>query len=547
MPAADRPAPHVLCVLDGVGWGPRDAGDAVHLARTPTLDALLAAHPWCLLQAHGRAVGMPSDADMGNSEVGHNAMGAGRVFDQGAALVDDALRSGRAWEGPAWAEVIAAARGGALHLLGLVSDGNVHSHVRHLHALIDRAVADGVRRIRVHALTDGRDVAPHSALTWIAPLEDRLRALAADGVDARVATVAGRMRCTMDRYEADWDMVARGWALHVWGQGPVWPSAVEAIHASRSAHPELDDQWLPAAVIGAPEPIAAGDAVVLFNFRGDRAIEISRAFTEGAGFGAFSRRGPAGEPPPPVTFAGMMQYDGDLLCPPRYLVSPPVIDDTVALALGRAGRRSLAVSETQKFGHVTYFFNGNRSEVPAGEDQLKVPSLNVPFNEAPAMRAAEVTDAVVAALEAGRHDALRLNLANGDMVGHTGDLAAAIAAVEVLDACLARLVAACAAAGAVLLVTADHGNCEQMLQIDKTTGQPLRGPTGAPLASTSHTLNPVPFLLVDPTGRWALAAPTGPAVRGGIAQIGATVLTLAGVQPPDGWLPPLVRPRTENP
>lgn len=537
-----RRRPVVLLILDGVGWGRRDETDAVYLARTPNLDALLASAPWCLLKAHGTAVGMPSDADMGNSEVGHNAMGAGRVFDQGAKLVDEAITSGRIWESQAWRDVTA---GRTLHLVGLLSDGNVHSHVSHLTALIRRAVADGVKRLRVHALTDGRDVPGRSALTWVEPLE---RLLASLPIDAAVASGGGRMWITMDRYEADWAMVERGWRCHVQALGRRFPSASEAVRTLYEEDPTRDDQWLPAFVVGDYAGMADGDAVVFFNFRGDRAIEISRAFEEGDGFRYFDR-----SPRPAVIYAGMMEYDGDLHVPHRYLVEPPAISRTVGEYLGHAGLRTLAISETQKFGHVTFFFNGNRSGMLSGERWTEVPSRPGPFNLCPAMSAPAITAAAAAAIRSGEYDHVRINLANGDMVGHTGDLAATIQAMEVVDAALGALLEATRDAGGVLLLTADHGNADYKLEVDKK-GALLRGPDGSPRARTSHSLNPVPFVLFDPAGEWQLTLPARDASRwsepatpgelpeAGIARVGATVLTLCGVPVPGDYLPSLVEP-----
>ncbi len=538
------PTRHLLCILDGFGWAPGVAGNAIDAAHTPCWDTLLERSPWCLLQAHGTAVGLPSDGDMGNSEVGHNAMGAGRVFDQGAKLVDAALSSGRLFKSAGWTQLMAAleASKGTLHLLGLVSDGNVHSHERHLRELIAHAADSGVQRIRVHVLTDGRDVAPRSALTWVAPLEALLASLADQGVDAAVATGGGRMHMTMDRYEADWDMVARGWACHVHGEGRRFATGCGAIEALYAELPDVDDQHLPPFVVGDFNGMSDGDAVILTNFRGDRAIEISRAFDEGPAFDvACFDRGQA----PTVTFAGMMQYDGDLHIPSRYLVEPPTISGTVAEHLASAGRTSFAISETQKFGHVTYFFNGNRSDVPAGEERVEVPSLRGSADDAPSMRAEAVTARVVAAMADPTLQCLRVNLANGDMVGHTGHFAAAVSAVETLDRCLSTICAAAKAHGVVLMVTADHGNCEEMLQLDKKTGQP-KLVDGQTQRSTSHSLNPVPFVLVDPTDRWALADEAGPTVRGSIARIGATILTLAGVPVPATYHPSLLQPGTPS-
>jgi 2,3-bisphosphoglycerate-independent phosphoglycerate mutase len=515
--------PVVLCILDGVGWGRRDLGDAVFLADTPNLDRLCAEHPWTLLTAHGTAVGMPSDADMGNSEVGHNAMGAGRVFDQGAKLVRNAIASGRIWESSAWKRAVQCK---TLHLIGLLSDGNVHSHVDHLHAMARRAVADGVQRIRVHIMTDGRDVAARSSLNWVRPLEAMLADLP---IDAAVGSGGGRMHITMDRYEADWSMVARGWTAHVGGEGRRFPSATAAIETLYAEDPDINDQYLDAFVVGDHHGMVDGDSAILFNFRGDRAVELCQAFDD-PDFASFPR-----EPAPSIFFAGMMQYDGDLQIPEHFLVEPPQINNTVAHQLERAGIHSLAISETQKFGHVTYFFNGNRGEKPDPETWSEIPSLNVPFDQAPEMSATAVTDRACEAIESKQYEHIRLNLANGDMVGHTGDLKATIAAITHTDACVGRLMDAVRRAEGVMLVTADHGNADQMFGVDKQTG------TYTDQRHTSHSLNPVPVWLYDCSGTATLSADSGPKVTGGIAQIGGTLLALFGLPLPSDYLPSLLQ------
>ena len=526
-----RSGPVVLCILDGVGHGDGGPDDAWATARTPTLDALLARCPSRQLYAHGTWVGLPSDGDMGNSEVGHNAIGAGRIFDQGAKLVDNAITSGSAFGTEVWRALVSSR---TLHLLGLLSDGNVHSHVKHLHALINRAAEDGVSRLRVHILTDGRDVAKRSALTYIQPLEQALADHREQGRDYRIASGGGRMWITLDRYEADWSMVQRGWDCHVHGQGRAFSSASEAVQTLYAEDAEVDDQWLPAFVIAEDgEPvgrIADGDGVLLFNFRGDRALEISRAFEDDD---VPIDRGHR----PNVTYAGMMEYDGDLHIPSRYLVNPPEIDRCMAEYLAAAGKRSLACSETQKFGHVTYFFNGNRSAKPDAtlEDWIEVPSDTLPFDERPWMKAAEVTDAVVKAIATGGYDHIRLNLANGDMVGHTGVLEATRVALESVDLQVARLVKAVHDADGILLITADHGNADQMYMRKK--GAVLSDEDGNPMPQTSHSLNPVPFIVVDPRGELTLSEPESPR---GLANITATVLHLCGLVPPADYEPRLI-------
>lgn len=530
-----RPGPVVLCILDGVGFGEGGPDDAVKTARMPNYRSLLERCPCVPLRAHGTAVGLPSDDDMGNSEVGHNAMGAGRVFDQGALLVDRAIASGEAWKSDVWKALVA---GRTLHLIGLVSAGNVHSHVDHLRALVDRAAKDGVTRLRVHVLTDGRDVPRRSALTWVEPLEDQLAAWRKAGLDYRVGSGGGRMHLTMDRYEADWGMIARGWATHVEGQGRRFASAAEAIRTFYAERPDVDDQWLPAFVVtgddGEPAGrVEDGDSVLFFNFRGDRAIEISRAFEE-PDLDTFERHRF-----PRVTYAGMMQYDGDLGVPKRYLVRPPMITRTVGEFLAAAGLRTFACSETQKFGHVTYFFNGNRSGyiAPDLEVYREVPSDTMPFQERPWMKCAEITDEVVEAVLTGGFHHVRLNFANGDMVGHTGDLEATIVAMEAMDLQIGRLVDAVRAADGLLIVTADHGNAEQMWQREKS-GLVQRDAGGAPVPRTSHSLNAVPFVLFDPRDELSLR---GDLPDAGIASVGPTVLQLCGLRPPEDYVPGLIR------
>jgi 2,3-bisphosphoglycerate-independent phosphoglycerate mutase len=537
--------PVVVVVMDGVGLGPKDAGDAVHLAKIPTLDALGVPGRMLALRAHGTAVGLPSDEDMGNSEVGHNALGAGRVFDQGAKLVNGAIASGAIFRGAAWVEAVrtVSESGEPLHLLGLLSDGNVHSHQDHLEALIARAHEDGVAKVRIHALLDGRDVPETSALTYVDRLEtflDRFRAL---GRDYRVASGGGRMKITMDRYEADWPMVERGWELHVRGEGRGFTSLRGAIETLRREHESasgagLSDQNLPGFVIRTPSgeavgPIRDGASVILFNFRGDRAIEITRAFEEES-FLEFDRG-----PRPKVFYAGMMQYDGDLKLPSRFLVSPPEIDRTLSAHLAANGVTQLACSETQKFGHVTYFWNGNRSQPFEGETWAEIPSDRLPFEERPWMKAAEITDRVIEELRSGKHRFARLNYANGDMVGHTGVLRSAVVAVEAVDLSLGRLLPVIAQLGGAAIVTADHGNADEMIERDKKKGTLQKNADGTYKPKTSHTLSPVPCFLFAP-GREDLALDAG-VEKPGLANVAATALELLGFVPPEDYARSLLK------
>ncbi|MFK7895938.1 MAG: 2,3-bisphosphoglycerate-independent phosphoglycerate mutase [Myxococcota bacterium] len=536
--------PVVVCVMDGVGIGRQDQSDAVWLARTPTLDHLAAARPSLTLAAHGKSVGMPSDGDMGNSEVGHNAIGAGRIFDQGAKLVANAIKEGTLFEGEkagAWEAVTEHVRGrqSTLHFLGLLSDGNVHSHIDHLFALLRRCDQESIERVRVHVLLDGRDVSETSALGYVDALEELLETISGKpNRDYRIASGGGRMTTTMDRYEADWAMVERGWRTHVLGEARAFSSCRGAIEAFRDEAPGIGDQMLPEFIVaeGDGRPVGRmvdGDATIFFNFRGDRAIEISQAF-EDDDFSNFDR----GDRPE-VLYVGMMEYDGDLRLPSQYLVAPPAIDRTLGEFIARAGLPQLAISETQKFGHVTYFWNGNRSGAfdEEVETYVEIPSDTRPFEERPWMKAAEITDRLIDELRTGRYRHARLNYANGDMVGHTGHHAASIQAVEAVDLQIARLLPVIDALDGALLVTADHGNADCMYEIDAKTGEPKRSEKGGEKVKTSHTLNPVPLYLYAPSLTTGELRPD--AVRPGLANLASTVLSLMGYASPEDFEPGL--------
>ena len=513
--------PIVLIIMDGVGRGDGGSGDAVKQAKTPTLDRLLATCPHNWLKAHGTAVGLPSDDDMGNSEVGHNALGCGQIYSQGAKLVNESIENGALFASDTWKELSANAKqdGRALHFLGLLSDGNVHSNISHLIAMLRHAHAEGVRRVYCHILLDGRDVPATSALDYVRQLEDVLRELRADGADYRIASGGGRMKITMDRYEANWPMVEAGWRTHVQGIGRQFASAEEAIETYR-AETGCIDQDLPAFVIaenGEPvAKIANGDSVILFNFRGDRAQEISLAFDR-KDFDKFDRGDYTG-----VKFAGMLEYDGDLKIPTHYLVQPPVIQNTLTELLCAHGLREYALSETQKYGHVTYFWNGNRSgKVDEKlETYEEIPSDVIPFEQAPAMKSREITDHMIAAMESKKYDFLRCNFPNGDMVGHTGVMSAVITAMECVDESVGRILEAADRLGYLVLITADHGNADQMTETKK----------GKTSIRTAHSLNPVPFILYDPKETHVLKEG-----KFGLANVAPTVATLLGLEKPACW------------
>lgn len=521
--------PVVTVIMDGVGIGKGGESDGVAMAYKPVLDGLKDTSLYTSLKAHGKAVGLPSDDDMGNSEVGHNALGAGRVFAQGAKLVNAAIASGSIFQGAAWKEIEERCKAGAaLHLIGLVSDGNVHSHIDHLYALLEHASRCSIGTIRIHGLIDGRDVGDKSALDYFLPLEKRCSSFQESGFDYRIASGGGRMITTMDRYQADWSVVERGWKAHVLGQGTPVPSASAAIRNYYEEDPANTDQYMDSFVVvddaGPVGKIENGDAVIFFNFRGDRAIEISQAFEE-TDFKGFDRQFF-----PDVFYAGMMQYDGDAFIPEHYLVQPPAIDHTLGEYLCAAGVPSYAISETQKFGHVTYFWNGNKSGYidETLEHYVEIPSDRVTFDKRPWMKAAEITDAVVAAILSGSYRFIRLNYPNGDMVGHTGAVPAVRIAVETVDLCLGRVLAAVKKAGGIVLVTADHGNADCMWTEKNNVRSPM----------VAHTLNPVPFIVKDFDGanRFVLTE----IEDRGLVNVAATICILLGYEPPEDYAPSLV-------
>ena len=527
--------PVLTIVMDGVGIAPEGDGNAVSRAYTPTLDSIMAKYPMVSLKAHGTAVGLPSDDDMGNSEVGHNALGSGQVFAQGAKLVSQSIESGKMFTSETWKTLVANAKenNGTLHFIGLFSDGNVHSHIDHLKAMLKQAKADGLSKVRIHILLDGRDVGETSALDYILPFEAFLAELRDGNFDVKIASGGGRMKITMDRYEADWSMVERGWHTHVLGDARQFASAEEAVKTYRDEY-KVIDQDLPAFVIaedGKPVgTIEDGDSVIFFNFRGDRAIEISKAF-DSVEFDKFDR-----VRFPKVIYSGMLEYDGDLHIPSRYLVNPPEISNTMSEYLANAGVRQLAISETQKYGHVTYFWNGNKSGKFSEELEtyVEIPSDVVPFEQRPWMKCAEITDKLIEFLEGGEYKYLRVNFPNGDMVGHTGNLQATICSMEALDLQLARILSVVDRLGGVALITADHGNADEMYEIDKKTGKPKADKAGNLKSKTSHTLNRVPCIIYDNhnSDKYEVKEDAG---SFGLSNVAATMVNLLGYEAPEMW------------
>ena len=516
--------PVILVVMDGIGIREDKKNNAVALANKPTLDKLWAECPHTQLRAHGLAVGLPTDSDMGNSEVGHNALGCGQIYSQGAKLVNENIESGEIFNSKTWKDLAENAKGNKMHFIGLLSDGNVHSNISHLKALIKESKNEGIKEVRVHALLDGRDVPATSALEYVNDIESFMAELNDDNFHACIASGGGRMQITMDRYEADWSMVERGWHIHVMGDGRKFASCKEAIETYR-AEGNYTDQYLPGFVIADGEtPVGTiddGDSVILYNFRGDRAVEFSKCFDDMDTFDKFDM-----VKKPKVYYAGMLQYDGDLKLPKNFLVEPPHIEHTMSEFLVEKGVHSYAVSETQKFGHMTYFWNGNRSEKFSDELEVweEVPSDVIPFDQKPWMKATEVTEKMVDAIASGKYQFIRCNYPNGDMVGHTGNYEATIIGVEAVDLNLRRIMDACKKYDYTMLVMADHGNSDEM--IDKK-GNP----------KTSHSLAVVPFAVYN--------GPEGTECKEGdfgLANVAATVCKILGYEDyPTQWLEPIIK------
>jgi len=542
IPKATKPV--VVCILDG--WGEnkiKDEYNAVHSAKTPVFDKIYAvAGRSRVVAAHGPAVGLPSADDMGNSEVGHNALGGGQIVSQGAKLVDESIAKGSMFTSKGWEYIKPTFAGNTVHLIGLFSDGGVHSRYNQILALVNGLANDGAKRIRLHLLTDGRDVADGSSKKFAADLEKDLEPIRAKGVDVIAASGGGRMGVTMDRYEADWKIVEKGWKAHVLGEAPkFFKSYVEAVETlTKVEGNEGSDQWLPPFVItGADDKpvgtIEDGDAVITFNFRADRMCQMSQAF-EYEEFKMFDRKRY-----PKVKFVGMMQYDGDVGLPANYLVDAPSITKTSGQWLCKNGVRTYSCSETQKFGHVTFFWNGNRSGYI--DENLEtyecIDSDKVVFDEKPAMKAREITDAGIKAINSGKFDMIRVNYANPDMVGHTGNIAATISACETVDGCMGELLEAAEKAGARWLVTSDHGNADDMVQRAKKTNEPLRNKeTGKVEQHKAHTLAPVPVCIggsIPDDVKFKDGME-----KAGLANITATYINLLGLEAPSFYEPSLI-------
>jgi len=528
--------PLIHVVLDGWGVGAADGTNAVNKANLPVMSRLIRGCPYTQLWTHGKYVGLPNEKDMGGSEVGHMTMGAGIVMEQGPTLIQNLLQSGEFFENPVLSRIIqnCVEHDTPLHLLGLLSNGNIHSHVDHTEALIRHAFQSGIRRCYLHALLDGRDVGVQSALDFTEPFEKLFSELKGQRpvIDYAFASGGGREVITMDR-DNNWKKIETGWQIHVHGQSEnQFPSIRDAIEHFRKQNPEIIDQDIPGFVIirkgEAVGRIEDQHALIFTNFRGDRATEFSQAVLADD-FPYFERYRC-----PEVLFAGMTQYDQDNQIPPDYLVGTPVVEEPFGKRILELGLKQFRLSETQKFAHVTFFFNGGYREPldPLQENYHFIASDKIPsFAERPAMKAPGISKKAVEFINSGEYQYGLINFANADMVGHTGDLQATVQAVEAVDAALDNIVRAIDAVNGLLVITADHGNADEML---------ISNQNGTLEISTKHSLNPVSFLIYDPlyNGDYRLK-PFGQDYNNNLSNIAATNFLLLGQAVPDDLAPSL--------
>ncbi len=537
-----RDGPLVLIIMDGIGIGKEENNNAFYLAKTSFLDKLkqdcIKMKLYTELKAHGTAVGLPSDEEMGNSEVGHNAFGAGNIVKQRARLAKEAIESKKLFNSHKWLKLMEYIHttSSTLHFIGLLSDGYVHSHISHLLGLLYGSFNSNIKKVRIHTLFDGRDVPPQSAPLYIEELEKVLNnIMETKDLDYKIASGGGRMRVTMDRYNSDWEVVRRGWEAHVCGIPERFPgykgyffTAREAVNQARIIDPNILDQYLPSFVIvnESQFPIGKmeeGDAVIYFNFRGDRAIQISRAFDEDK-FSEFEKKCN-----PKVHYYGLLQYDDKLMIPKNYFIDPPKIYNTLSDYLSSEGVREFAIAETHKYGHITYFWRGNRDIKIKGEDCMEIKSdPSETIKDQPEMKAFEVKRELESAILSGNYKFLRVNFANGDMVGHTGDIDAAIIAAETVDKCVMEIVDIVNELGGLTIITADHGNIDEMEKY-----------------KTAHTLNPVMFAIVD-SGYYDMYHVTNKYVinenlqEPALGNVAATILNLLGYEKPEDYLDSLI-------
>jgi len=528
--------PVLLIVMDGWGMGRGGPEDAIAQSGTPVFDRLWERCAHTTLMTHGPYVGLPAAKDLGGSEVGHLTMGAGKILDQGPTRINKAIKDGSFYQSEALKQVIdTCEKGGTLHLLGLLSDGNIHSHIDHFIALIDHAFEKGVRRLRLHALLDGRDVGIQSAEKYVARIEEGFSYINSHaGFDYRIASGGGREQVIMDR-DNNWQKVRQGWDAMVHGVADNrFHCMMDAINHFRSETKGIVDQDLPGFVIvdqngQAIGKVADGDAVVMVNFRGDRAIEITEAFCLDE-FSGFDRGGAQGRGPA-VSYAGMMVYDEDRNLPELQLMGPTKVPEPFGKRISELGMKQFRLTETQKYPHVTFFFNGGYREPldPLTEDYILIPSdKGISFSDKPAMKAPEIADRAVELIASGKYDFGLINFANADMVGHCGHIAPAIAAIEAVDHAVGRIVDALEKVGGAALITADHGNAEEM-QVETAGGHE---------PSTKHSINPVPCILFDPAydGSYSLREPDGSGdimTTPGLSHIAATLFEMMGREVPE--------------
>ncbi|MBR5408997.1 2,3-bisphosphoglycerate-independent phosphoglycerate mutase [Candidatus Saccharibacteria bacterium] len=536
----DYNGPVVLAVLDGVGLRRDLVGNAVKQAHTEFLNYAVGNYKTTSLAASGEAVGI-LPGDMGNSEVGHNAIGAGQIIKQGVAQINEAINTGRIWQSEAWTEVIERTKqnNSTLHFAGIFSDGNVHSSIYHLERMIEQAHSEGIKRIRIHVVLDGRDTPPQSALQYVSELEAFISAFT-DHPDYRIASGGGRMVFVADRYESDWDIVKAGWDAIVCGEAyHRFTSATSAINTFREKDPGIQDQYIPPFVIvenGRPVGrVEDGDTFIYYDFRADRAIEFAMAMTYND-FSFFDRtyydkNNILHHGKPDVYFAGLTEYNSDTHVPEHRLVDPITINKTLNTFLGQHGIRQLAVSETVKFGHITYYFNGNSYQKAPGEEHIEIESDTQPFDTRPWMKSAEIADAVIDNLD--KYNFIRLNFPGGDMVGHFAELEPTITAIEAIDIQLARIAKEVDRLGGVLIITADHGNAEELTDAEGNS-------------KTAHTTNPVPFVIYDNTDnrdKYDFAK----LEDAGLSNIAATIAKFLGLEDlPAEWRPSLIASIDEN-
>ncbi|MDX8398222.1 MAG: 2,3-bisphosphoglycerate-independent phosphoglycerate mutase [Mariprofundaceae bacterium] len=523
--------PTLLIVMDGWGLGTGGSEDAVALAHTPVFDRLWENYAHTQLMTHGKYVGLPSNKDMGGSEVGHLTMGAGQILEQGPTRINNAIADGSFYESEALAQLIDQVKvSGTLHLLGLLSDGNIHSHIDHFIAVAQYAAAQGVKRLRVHGLLDGRDVGIQTAQDYINQLELVLTDLNAQGVDFAFASAGGREKVIMDR-DQDWSKVKPGWDAMVHGECEHrFTSMQAAVEFFRSENADLIDQDMPGFMLvdSADQPIGRivdGDAVVMMNFRADRAIEITEAF-EVSDFDGFDR----GQCPD-ILFAGMMVYDEDRDLPALQLMGPTKVEAPFGKRILELGIKQFRLTETQKYPHVTFFFNGGYREPLDSnmEDYILIPSdKGVSFADAPEMKAPDIAKKAVELIQSGNYGFGLMNFANADMVGHCGSIEPAIAAVEAVDAAVGRIVEALEKVGGCALITADHGNAEEMKIFKGDESE----------ACTKHSINPVPCILFDPgfDGSYQLRQPKDGSdifKQPGLSHLAATLFEVMGYEVPE--------------